>query len=482
MSSQEEGNNVQGSNIDAVAYSTNFSNAFSKQILSQSTNQALFETSISPPPSPKPTSSQVTNFKNGEIFVGLANIKDLDFAKNIRSSRGTQASVFDPAMICLLAKNYTMGKDFCSIPTNQFDSNSLNSPLSPTSSNQPIEFSNYESDSTFERETDTFAKCQSDYESAIRACRINQNVAESAGLRCRASVWLSLEALIPKPSEHDLFSSVSANGIKSPIKDDFLAKEETSLGDKVNIIDDLILSPAKLPAGKNPSKSNSLTESLKNYSGLPFSFGVISMMLKELLEDGDSQHFVIVCEILRTANLFNQVFKKSTISGMQLRRVYLSYIDLLKKLELFCEANEIIKSSDDSFFSDLSKASVEISIKCSKCEKKIEENSSQPYFCNNCSLCITKCSLCHKPIKGLYHWCPICSHGGHFECMKSWFSRFNSCPSGCGHDCCVSLSSLPLEMKKINKYKPMYIDNLIGIDNLDSLELINYPPIYYLSD
>ena len=62
-------------------------------------------------------------------------------------------------------------------------------------------------------------------------------------------------------------------------------------------------------------------------------------------------------------------------------------------------------------------------------------------YCVNCSMCVSACSVCHKPVRGLLHWCPLCAHGGHLECNRKWFSLYSTCPAGCGHKCCSSLLS-----------------------------------------
>ena len=42
-----------------------------------------------------------------------------------------------------------------------------------------------------------------------------------------------------------------------------------------------------------------------------------------------------------------------------------------------------------------------------------------------------------QPVRGIYVWCPGCSHGGHVDHMREWFlNRRNAvCPTGCGHVC-----------------------------------------------
>lgn len=200
------------------------------------------------------------------------------------------------------------------------------------------------------------------FDLAMRACNYNRDVALKAGLKSRASLWLSLSALIPHP-----------------------------LIDKCNT-----------------QQINSMYSHLQQF--LPIAKDTIATLLHELLEGGDSQHFVVVCEILRSANYLEPVCDVGMFSVNQMRSAYLAYIKLLTQLELFTHANEIIKvSTDEGIKSLFPKADNFIVTKCGVCFKELEKSGS---WCKNCSRCVSICSLCNKPIRGLLHWCPVCAHGG----------------------------------------------------------------------
>jgi hypothetical protein len=174
---------------------------------------------------------------------------------------------------------------------------------------------------------------------------------------------------------------------------------------------------------------------------LPFGTELLGKMLLELIEGGDTQHFVLLCEVLRRADgLDEAALQASGISDMRRREAYLAYFDLLSRLQLFCAANNIIKASDEEYISKISRQGVTIHTVCAKCGKETQEQGTHPW-CSKCRRCSSLCSLCHKPIKGLLHWCPVCGHGGHFECNQLWFKvkKKNACPSGCGHNCANSL-------------------------------------------
>jgi len=69
------------------------------------------------------------------------------------------------------------------------------------------------------------------------------------------------------------------------------------------------------------------------------------------------------------------------------------------------------------------------------------ETKGEAERCPTCDKHMGKCSVCRIPVSGAYVWCQGCGHGGHLEHMQSWFSKYDVCPSGCGHKCAASLSS-----------------------------------------
>ena len=215
------------------------------------------------------------------------------------------------------------------------------------------------------------------------ACRHNLQVASSAGLSSRAAIWTAALALLPPP----------------------------------------------------PSNINRMESSLS------FAAELLGKMLLELIEGGDTQHFVLLCEVLRRAEagLDIKSLAAGNICDMRRREAYLAYFDLLSRLQLFCAANKIINASEEEYISKLSRHGVTIHTSCAKCGKETPEHVSHPW-CSKCRRCAALCSLCHKPIKGLMHWCPVCSHGGHLHCTTRWFKvlKKNECPAGCGHSCFAS--------------------------------------------
>ncbi|GAA5984809.1 hypothetical protein JCM10908_003515 [Rhodotorula pacifica] len=57
---------------------------------------------------------------------------------------------------------------------------------------------------------------------------------------------------------------------------------------------------------------------------------------------------------------------------------------------------------------------------CGKCHRRLHS---------------VRCILCHQPVQGLTQSCSSCRHVGHLDCLATWFSGNDSCPTGCGCSC-----------------------------------------------
>lgn len=99
----------------------------------------------------------------GHVFIGVAEILDLEMAAGIRAARGAEAGVFDPALVKLLAKSYSLGEP---------------EPNSTTLSQ---------------------AGSAANLSDVAKACKHNLDVAAAAGLKCRSAVWSSVLTLLPLP-------------------------------------------------------------------------------------------------------------------------------------------------------------------------------------------------------------------------------------------------------------------------------------------
>lgn len=322
----------------------------------------------------------------GQLYVGLADINDLNQAREIRkdAERGLEGALFDPAMVSLLARNYKLGNKL-------HDSEVASSVVAPEVNN--ISKVNW---------NDVLEPPHN----ILQICEHNLKTAAMAGLHSRVTVWESLLILLPS-----IIARYSNGAYKVKGSNQFM-------------LDDVALA---LHADTT--------------LGVSFDVDLMGKLLNELLDSGDCQHFVVLCEILRNTgfgilNVF--VAEKKIVSERRKQEAYLAYLDLLSKLQLHCSANTIIKSSDVENISRLSMQGVMMHSACAKCGKELPDNVPLAW-CAKCAKCASICHICHKPVRGLYHWCPVCCHGGHIECTRKWFNLHKTCASGCGHDCVQSL-------------------------------------------
>jgi WD repeat-containing protein 24 len=130
-----------------------------------------------------------------------------------------------------------------------------------------------------------------------------------------------------------------------------------------------------------------------------------------------------------------------------------SYIELLRRLELYELATEIARHSRSSLLGEHNQVrkitnfhrlaiidsivsqSSTIYTSCPNCFGPLELSLKGYWTCDRCRQVISICSLCHQTIRGLYACCRVCGHGGHLNHWNTWFSIHDLCPTGCGHSC-----------------------------------------------
>ncbi|XP_055380424.1 GATOR complex protein WDR24 [Condylostylus longicornis] len=108
-----------------------------------------------------------------------------------------------------------------------------------------------------------------------------------------------------------------------------------------------------------------------------------------------------------------------------------SYIEELHRNQLWNEAALIINLSWIKSVRTLNQQSTTAHTGCGECGRAIE--SVVGWYCSKCKT-TSKCCVCGLVVRGLYAWCRGCSHGGHIEHLKQWFSVQEKCPK-CGHMC-----------------------------------------------
>jgi hypothetical protein len=202
------------------------------------------------------------NDATGCVFVGLADILELEMAADIRSLRGAEAGVFDPALVKLLAKSYSLG-----------ESDESHASSSVTGS----------------------AACLRD---VAKACRRNLEVASAAGLKCRSAVWSTVLTLLPLP-------------LPLPVSVPSSQSQPASS------------SVTEITSSSSSSSSSSSCNDSFNMDALqvPFTSELLGALLLELLEGGDCQHFTVLSEILRRAGLLDAATTSAGISKVRYNMV-----------------------------------------------------------------------------------------------------------------------------------------------------------------
>ena len=114
-------------------------------------------------------------------------------------------------------------------------------------------------------------------------------------------------------------------------------------------------------------------------------------------------------------------------------RILKSYFDSLVQLQLHSEMNEMIKygPKDIEWIKEIEKKNSMITLICPYCLSK--DAKALGSMCENCERHSARCALCQLPVEGPYLWCQVCSHGGHYEHINTWFKTSKQCPVGCGH-------------------------------------------------
>ena len=236
------------------------------------------------------------NAATGHVYVGLADISGLENAADIRQIRGAEAGVFDPALMKILAKKYSLGEAGTGTGSGTMD-----------------EFSIPDSNS-------------GDNESDVaRACRINLAVATQAGLKCRSAVWSTVLTLIPKnvSTVNNSFCSSSsvktvqtpggANSIQNSVPHGTVIDREQSVSVSISNNANIIINNNNNNNGDNADKINNWNQEEQ----VPFASELLGDILLELLEGGDCQHFTVLCEILRRAGLLQAATLSAGISKVR---------------------------------------------------------------------------------------------------------------------------------------------------------------------
>ena len=247
----------------------------------------------------------------------------IDRDRDCDSDRGVPILVSDPAVVELFAKYYRCG-----------DRNN-SSAKSNSSSN---------SGSTGTVTGTGFTSQKQHYNTLlVEICEWNHSVALLTQISSRAAVWSSLLLLLPILIENKPEVEVEAE--PESVHGHNRGKSELKKHKDLNGKD----------RGKDREKDISGTipashpiESMSSQSPLLFTTEILQKMFLELLDEGDVQHFALCYELLLLIDL-HTVICPGIITEARLREVYLSYIDMLHSLQLFAEANLLLKYSNDKY-------------------------------------------------------------------------------------------------------------------------------------
>lgn len=152
---------------------------------------------------------------------------------------------------------------------------------------------------------------------------------------------------------------------------------------------------------------------------------ILTNMLKDFAAEGDVQ--TPVCMLIVLKDKIRQYIEPALQEDW-----FFSYIELLGRFKLWTIANYVIKLSNLHQVSILNQQSTSIHVNCNVCQRPLHRSG---WLCDRCKTITNQCCICHLPVKGLFLWCQGCSHGGHLQHVKDWFSRNPECPTGCGHFC-----------------------------------------------
>ncbi|KAI1785177.1 hypothetical protein LXA43DRAFT_929347 [Ganoderma leucocontextum] len=151
-------------------------------------------------------------------------------------------------------------------------------------------------------------------------------------------------------------------------------------------------------------------------------------MMRERFEQYSDEGDIIMCAMLSLA--LSQELK---IAKSRIARFVEAYIEILSRLRLHTCAAYIRKFANVDAVRVTTSMSTTIYTSCGKCRKPIIKpagpivHAGRPggsyAYCLQCHNSITKCAICHLPVRSLMFQCPVCMHGGHQDCYEEYYSR-----------------------------------------------------------
>jgi len=384
-------------------------------------------------------------FQTGVITVGMAYLDSYIKSPDALMGCGAEGGAFDPTVIKALAQGYIHSNKTLICPGQmpeaaphisrvkpasvRISDDYLDGAVSPAKQLSSDDLYGQPHDFDVEDGLDGRVRC------AVDACKWNSAVAGKMGLAGHAALWAAMMTLVPS-----VVAVVSrAKRLECPTRQNSSDLVEQKGSDA---------SPRRQGSGMDSLGRNGRQDDTDYLSPsgslwqLLFAEETMRDLLVELVDCGDCQHFVTCCEIFREID-GGDLLKRITanIGELRVREGYVAYLEMLNRLELFSCANAIIVKSKDAHISRLSQQGVIIRSACAICGKELNPENvashSSSSWCQKCKRCTGLCVLCQQPVRGMFHWCPVCGHGGHISCTTAWFENNVFCPSGCGHKCVI---------------------------------------------
>ncbi|TCD66714.1 hypothetical protein EIP91_001007 [Steccherinum ochraceum] len=230
--------------------------------------------------------------------------------------------------------------------------------------------------------------------------------------------------------------------IRSSLSTEFFIDRETIATPSAYSNED-DLTEAKTPSFAEEAMARELEDQMRN-AGWD--------ALRETVELYADQGDVQMCTMLSLV-----AAEELKISRSRVLRFLEAYIDILVRLRLHVSAAYLRKHAPNDEIRNMTGIETTIYTSCGRCRKPLIRPSSHGpaltttptngtqrangvkvyimekprgnyAFCNACKAATSKCCICHLPVRALLFKCPVCMHGGHEECYRSYYEQRSMLP------------------------------------------------------
>lgn len=146
-------------------------------------------------------------------------------------------------------------------------------------------------------------------------------------------------------------------------------------------------------------------------------FDVIKDSLEAYAEEGNVQ----MCAALAMA-----AHEELEISPERSEQFVQAYLDQLMRMSLHLNAAYVRKISHVPSLPASTTVDAFFHTNCGSCGKLLAgvgppEARGRHAFCERCKRHVTRCSICHLPVRGILFLCHGCGHGGHQKCYQDFY-------------------------------------------------------------